>query len=128
MPLPTSRDISPLIDSAGQRPLRAHWLAELIRLRETHWGPLEDAQAVRQVRQLDADLPSRILARAALLAQRENLNPLVDAWRRSATVMLAVLFVLALVSGAAAAAGALAMARGPSTCCGPWAPCWGCMR
>jgi hypothetical protein len=87
--------------------LRAHWLAELIRLREAHWGPLEDAQAVRQVRQLDADLPSRILARAALLAQRENLIPLVDAWRRSATAMLAVLFLLALASGAAAALGAL---------------------
>lgn len=107
MPSPTSRDTSPLIDSAVQRPLRAHWLAELIRLREAHWGPLEDAQAVRQVRQLDAGLPARILARAALLAHRENLIPLVDGWRRSAVAMLAVLFVLAVLSGAAAALGAL---------------------
>lgn len=107
MPSPTSRDTSPLIDSAVQRSLRVHWLAELIRLREAHWGPLEDAQAVRQVRQLDAGLPARILARAALLAQRENLIPLVDGWRRSAVAMLAVLFVLAVLSGAAAALGAL---------------------
>ncbi len=107
MPSPTSRDLPPLAESARQRPLRAHWLAELIRLREAHWGPLEDAQAVRQVRQLDTDLPSRILARALLLAQRENLPPLVDAWRRSAAAILAVLFLLALISGAGAALGAL---------------------
>ncbi|WP_050814842.1 DUF2868 domain-containing protein [Achromobacter arsenitoxydans] len=107
MPSPTSRDLPLLAESVSQRPLRAHWLAELIRLREAHWGPLEDAQAVRQVRQLDTDLPSRILARAALLAQRENLPPLVDAWRRSAAAILAVLFLLALASGAGAALGAL---------------------
>ncbi|KAG0737076.1 hypothetical protein G6F24_018092 [Rhizopus arrhizus] len=92
---------------AAPRPLRAHWLAELIRLRETHWGPLDDADAVRRVRQLDTDLPSRILARADLLAQRENLTPLVDAWRRSARGILAVLFVLALISGLGVALGAL---------------------
>lgn len=92
---------------AAPRPLRAHWLAELIRLRETHWGPLDDADAVRRVRQLDTDLPSRILARADLLAQRENLTPLVDAWRRSARGILAVLFVLALISGIGVALGAL---------------------
>ncbi|MFD4836415.1 DUF2868 domain-containing protein [Achromobacter sp. NPDC058515] len=108
MPSPTSRDLTPLADSASPRSLRAHWLAELVRLREAHWGPLEDAEAVRRVRQLDdADLPSRILTRAALLAQRENLPPLVDAWRRSAAGILMILFVLALASGIGAALGAL---------------------
>lgn len=107
MPTPTSRELPPLAENAGPRPLKAHWLAELIRLREAHWGPLEDAQIVRQVRQLDADLPSRILARAALLTQRENLSSLVDGWRRSAAGILLVLFLLALISGAGAALGAL---------------------
>jgi len=107
MPSPTSRDLAPLADPANPSRLRAHWLAELVRLREAHWGPLEDADAVRRVRQLDADLPGRILARAGLLAQREGLDPLVDAWRRSALGILAVLFVLAAISGAAAALGAL---------------------
>jgi hypothetical protein len=107
MPSTTSRDSDLLAGPAVPRPLRAHWLAELIRLRETHWGPLDDADAVRRVRQLDTDLPSRILARADLLAQRENLTPLVDAWRRSARGMLAVLFVLALISGIGVALGAL---------------------
>lgn len=107
MPSPTSRDSDPLAGPAAPRPLRAHWLAELIRLRETHWGPLDDADAVRRVRQLDTDLPARILARADLLAQRENLTPLVDAWSRSARGILAVLFILAAMSGIAVALGAL---------------------
>ena len=62
---------------------------------------------VRQVRQRDIPLPDRILARAQLLAQRENLIPLVDGWRRSALAVLAVLLLLALVSGVGVAAGAL---------------------
>jgi hypothetical protein len=107
MPSTTSRDSDLLAGPAVPRPLRAHWLAELIRLRETHWGPLDDADAVRRVRQLDTDLPSRILARADLLAQRENLTPLVDAWRRSARGILAALFVLAVISGIGVALGAL---------------------
>ncbi|WMD19081.1 DUF2868 domain-containing protein [Achromobacter seleniivolatilans] len=107
MPSPTSRDTAHLADPAQPRALRAHWLAELIRLRETHWGPLDDTDAVRRVRQLNTDLPSRILARAALLAQRENLTSLVDTWSRSARAILAALFVLALVSGIGVALGAL---------------------
>lgn len=107
MPSPPPRDFGPSADSASPSRLRAHWLAELVRLREAHWGPLEDADAVRRTRQLDADLPARILARAALLAQREQLAPLVDAWRRSALGILAALLALAAISGAAAALGAL---------------------
>jgi len=107
MPSTTSRDFPPTAVPLGAGPVRAHWLAELIRLREAHWGPLEDADAVRRVRQQDADLPSRILARAALLAQRENLVPLVETWRRSALAILALLFLLAAISGAGAALGAL---------------------
>ncbi|WP_454697016.1 DUF2868 domain-containing protein [Achromobacter aegrifaciens] len=107
MPSTTSRDSSPTADPLSAGPVRAHWLAELIRLREAHWGPLEDANAVRRVRQQDGDLPSRILARAALLAQRENLVPLVETWRRSALAILALLFLLAAISGAGAALGAL---------------------
>ncbi|MGY6268098.1 DUF2868 domain-containing protein [Achromobacter denitrificans] len=107
MPSTTPRDLSPLVETASPSRLRAHWQAELIRLREAHWGPLEDADAVRRARHLDAGLPARILARAALLAQREQLAPLIDTWRRSALAILAALFALAAISGAAAALGAL---------------------
>lgn len=107
MPSPTSRDVSTSPEAFDPAPLRAHWLAELIRLREAHWGPLEDAAVVRRVRQLDIPLPARILARAQALAQRENLVPLVDGWRRSAFAVLALLLLLAVLSGAGVAAGAL---------------------
>ena len=107
MPSPISRAVSAVPDVSRPSPLRAHWLAELIRLREAHWGPLEDAAVVRQVRQMDVALPDRILARAQQLAQRERLAPLVDGWRRSAWAVLAVLLLLALLSGAGVAAGAL---------------------
>ncbi|WP_287957062.1 DUF2868 domain-containing protein [Achromobacter sp.] len=107
MPSPTSRDSAPPAEPVSTSPVRAHWLAELVRLREAHWGPLEDADAVRRVRQQDGDLPARILARAALLARRENLIPLIETWRRSALGILAALFLLALLSGAGAALGAL---------------------
>ena len=107
MPSPISRAVSAVPDVSRPSPLRAHWLAELIRLREAHWGPLEDAAVVRQVRQMDVALPDRILARAQQLAQREGLAPLVDGWRRSAWAVLAVLLLLALLSGAGVAAGAL---------------------
>ena len=62
MPSTTPRDLSPLVETASPSRLRAHWQAELIRLREAHWGPLEDADAVRRARHLDAGLPARILA------------------------------------------------------------------
>ena len=98
MPSPISRAVSAVPDVSRPSPLRAHWLAELIRLREAHWGPLEDAAVVRQVRQMDVALPDRILARAQQLAQRERLAPLVDGWRRSTWAVLAVLLLLALLS------------------------------
>lgn len=107
MPPSTSRDTDSLAGLANPRSLRAHWQAELIRLRETHWGPVDDADVVHRVRQLDTDLPTRILTRAGLLAQRDNLPPLIDGWRRSAQAILAVLFVLALLSGVGVAMGAL---------------------
>ncbi len=96
--------------SAARHPpgrLQAHWMAELVRLRETHWGPLEDAQATRQARLGAADLRGRILLRALLLARRENLAALVQGWRRSALAILAALGLAAVLSGIGIALGAL---------------------
>lgn len=89
------------------RTLRVHWLAELIRLREAHWGPIDDADAVRRASQAGGDLQTRILTRATILADREKLSPMVDSWYRSATGIFIVLIVLAAVSGASVALGAL---------------------
>ncbi|GAB1576727.1 DUF2868 domain-containing protein [Bordetella petrii] len=86
---------------------QTHWLAETIRLREEHWGPLEDAEAVRQARGGPDALEARILLRAALLGRREGLDGLVARWRQGAVLSLAALLLVALAAGIASAAGAL---------------------
>jgi len=93
----------PPADGAWQ----AHWLAETIRLREEHWGPLEDADAVRQARGGPDTLEARILLRARLLGRREGLDSLVARWRQGAVFSLAVLLLVALAAGIGSAAGAL---------------------
>ena len=95
------------LDDASRRPLREYWLAEIIRLRETHWGPLEDAEAVRAARRAEGGLPDRILVRAHRLAEREQLPAQLQGWTRSALAVLAALFALALFSGIGLALGAL---------------------
>jgi hypothetical protein len=95
------------LDDASRRPLREYWLAEIIRLRETHWGPLEDAEAVRAARRAEGGLPNRILVRAHRLAEREQLPAQLQGWTRSALAVLAALFALALFSGIGLALGAL---------------------
>ena len=93
------------LDDASRRPLREYWLAEIIRLRETHWGPLEDAEAA--ARRAEGGLPDRILVRAHRLADREQLPAQLQGWTRSALAVLAALFALALFSGIGLALGAL---------------------
>src|SRR5690606_14094390 len=93
--------------SAHMPPWQAHWLAETIRLREEHWGPLEDAEAVRQVRQGPNRLEDRILLRAQSLGRREGLDELIGRWRQGAVISLLPLLLIVILIGAGAAAGAL---------------------
>jgi hypothetical protein len=83
------------------------WLAETVRLREEHWGPLEDQDAARQARRADVPLEDRVLLRARLVARREHLDQRVKDWRRGAAFAAALLLVASLLAGAAAAWGAL---------------------
>lgn len=92
--------------STARPALGAYWLAEAIRLREEHWGPLEDGSAVRLARKAPT-LPDRILLRAALLGRREGLDTLLARWRQAATMAFLVLTLLVLGAGAATAVGAL---------------------
>jgi len=94
---------TPSSDGAWQ----AHWLAETIRLREEHWGPLEDADAVRQARGGPDSLEPRILLRARLLGRRDGLDDLVARWRQGAVFSLVILVLVALAAGIGSAAGAL---------------------
>lgn len=100
----------PAPSEAGQSPLDgagAHWLAEAVRLREAHWGPLEDADAVREARLHGGELTSRILLRARLLARREGLDALLARWRQGAAMTFVILVLATLLAGAGAALGAL---------------------
>lgn len=98
---------APGAQRAPTRAWHAHWLAETIRLREEHWGPLEDADAVRQARTGPDALEDRILLRARLLAQREGHDQLVTRWHQGAVFSLAVLLLVAVLIGSLSAAGAL---------------------
>ncbi|VFR82887.1 probable integral membrane protein NMA1899 [plant metagenome] len=93
---------------SNHRPtLTRYWLAETLRLREAHWGPLEDGDAVRQARAQGGSLRDRMLARADILADDSGLARTVADWRRGSLVALLVLLALTLLGGAAAAMGAL---------------------
>ncbi|CAM3608965.1 DUF2868 domain-containing protein [Bordetella sputigena] len=83
------------------------WLAETVRLREEHWGPLEDQDPVRQARRADGAVERRVLLRARLIARREQLDERIAQWRRGAGIAAIVLLALALLTGAATAWGAL---------------------
>ena len=115
------------LDDASRRALREYWLAEIIRLRETHWGPLEDAEAVRAARRAEGGLPDRILVRAHRLAEREQLPAQLQGWTRSALAVLAALFALALFSGIGLALGALGDAR-PVNVLWALGALWACTR
>ncbi|ALM87208.1 DUF2868 domain-containing protein [Bordetella sp. N] len=91
--------------AAGE--LDALWLAETLRLREEHWGPLDDVQAVRQARLAPVPLEQRILLRAELLGRQTGLDTSLSAWRRAATIGVVVLLGLGLLAGIGAAMGAL---------------------
>ena len=87
--------------------LRDCWVAEVIRLRETRWGALDDAAAVRLARQAGGSFPERLLLRARILSRKDNLDQTIIQWQQLARLALLLLAALALFTGASAAAGAL---------------------
>jgi len=86
---------------------RTCWLAETLRLRETLWGPLEDAAETRQARALGGSFADRLGHRARALARRENLDVTLGRWSGMARLALLIMALAALLAGAGAALGAL---------------------
>jgi hypothetical protein len=87
--------------------LQGCWLAETIRLREEHWGPLADTDEVRQVRHIGGTITERVLMRARLLGRRDHLDRLVARWKNGAVTALVALVIVAAIAGAGTALGAL---------------------
>lgn len=94
-------------------PFQAIWQAEAIRLREVHWGPLEDTAELRRASQPDLDFPGRILLRAQLLATREGLAAHLIHWSRGARLAAVLLWTVAVMAGVSAAWGALGSGQTP---------------
>jgi len=87
--------------------LNAYWLAETLRLREAHWGPLDDSRELRQVRASSTDFPQKILLRATLVGRREGIDRILLHWRQIARLTLAGMLLAAILAGAGTALGAL---------------------
>ncbi|MBP6020346.1 MAG: DUF2868 domain-containing protein [Burkholderiaceae bacterium] len=87
--------------------LNVAWLAETLRLRESLWGPLEDAAEVRQVKTERTSFETKILSRARLLGAREQLDTMLMRYARGARFALALLWLSAVLAGVGAALSAL---------------------
>ncbi|HEY9279077.1 MAG TPA: DUF2868 domain-containing protein [Eoetvoesiella sp.] len=78
-----------------------------MRLREEHWGPLEDAAEVRRARAEGRNFPEKILLRAQFLARREKVDLVTQKWAHGAKFALIGMLIAAMLTGAGAAMGAL---------------------
>lgn len=88
-------------------PLRAHWLLEAVRLRESGWGPLDDAAVMRRLQAPPMSVPDALLARADALARQDGLSDAVQGWRRAALASVVILGLVALLAGAGMASAVL---------------------
>lgn len=86
---------------------RQAWLAETVRLREAHWGPLQDSTEVRRARAEGGTFSERILRRAAFLGRREKLDTTLQHWAQIARWSLIAMLALAVLTGAGTGLGAL---------------------
>lgn len=87
--------------------LKQAWLAETLRLRESLWGPLEDADEIRRARTLEGSLQQKLLHRAQALGAREQLDTVLQRYAQGARLTLIALWLAAILAGAGAAVGAL---------------------
>ncbi|MCZ4328788.1 DUF2868 domain-containing protein [Castellaniella denitrificans] len=101
------RNRPPSSASQAAAPLLQYWQAEAVRLREAHWGPLEDRAACQAALRGPADLQRRILARAAWLAEHGDLHERLIQWSVGARWALAVLWLCACLAGIGTAAAVL---------------------
>lgn len=85
-----------------------HWLLEAVRLKESQWGPIEDAVEVRRVIAAGGSFTERLLMRAQLLAQRASWISLQQSMVRALRLSLITLSVLFFFIGIGVAVGALA--------------------
>lgn len=84
-----------------------HWLTETLRLRESFWGPIDDASETGKARAQPGDFEARLLVRNRLLATREGLDTALQRWYQIARLVLLAFSAFAIVAGGAIAVAAL---------------------
>lgn len=96
-----------LLENPAPTRLRRLWLAETIRLREEHAGPLEDSEANRRAQTQGGTLGERIQTRAWLLGERDGQVQALQHWLQGARLAGLLLLLLAILGGSGLAVAAL---------------------
>lgn len=81
-----------------------HWMAEIIRLREVHWGPLADHEANRLARRQSSP-DSALFERARLLARQHAFEPAMQRYHTTLGITRWVVLLLMIISGITLAIG-----------------------
>ncbi|TQV63523.1 MAG: DUF2868 domain-containing protein [Halothiobacillaceae bacterium] len=87
---------------SASRPLsrfESHWLAEVVRQHESRSGPLGDASILADIRAAAPNPEQMILKRAELLGRQQGWRDALLEWRGHARATLAILALIALISG-----------------------------
>ena len=83
------------------------WITEAVRLREAHWGLVDDQDAVRLAKKNGGDFAERLQVRAEAIGQRDALTERLVLWQTGGKWTLIVLLLVALLTGGLTASGAL---------------------
>ena len=93
--------------------MRSLWLTEALRLTEAQTGWLDDEHANRQARAAGGSFSTRLQVRAWALGLRDGWVQAQSRWLTSAGLAVALLAVVAVLSGAGLAWAALGTQAGP---------------
>lgn len=91
---------------------KQHWLLEAVRLKESQWGPIEDAVEVRRIVAQGGSFQDRLLSRAYLLAQRSGWVTLQQHMTRIGYLISLVFSFVFILLGVGTATSALASTSG----------------
>ena len=90
-----------------QHPLKDYWITETLRLREEHWGPIEDTTLLHQIRHSQEPVSDKIIQRAILISKRDGLATTIEKWNGNARLAFWAMALLAIFTGIGMAVSAL---------------------
>ena len=90
-----------------------YWITETLRLRESLWGPFEDASESGRARTQESGFTDRVVFRARLLAEREGLDTVIHRWQHVSRLLWMGFMLAAVLAGITAASAALGSGTEP---------------